>query len=282
MRSDTPDGISTNASGSNGGSSSDGGSSGSGGSTGSTIKGGSSVSGDSSSLPAHLQNYKMQVVIEVKPRVDLTQHRHQLLAQLDAVVEWNSQYCQQHALGPLEAWGVLTDLQEWHFFKATSSSTAKFSSSTAAGTSSAAVPRVPYTVLQYPPLLFTFDAKMEMEAGMLQPGPHLMQVVATLAYAIFPDGVPFLQDEVQLETAMQVAQQELGNASREWILQGEMQAELAKVKAKTVKVVKERDEVVKERDEVLKERDEMVAKLAQQDEQIKKLQQQLQQQQQQQ
>jgi hypothetical protein len=80
--------------------------------------------------------------------------------------------------------------------------------------------------------------------------------------------VPFLQDEVQLETAMQVAQQELGNASREWILQGEMQAELAKVKAKTVKVVKERDE--------------MVAKLAQQDEQIKKLQQQLQQQQQQQ
>jgi hypothetical protein len=210
----------------------------------------------------------MQVVIEVKPRVDLTQHRHQLLAQLDAVVEWNSQYCQQHALGPLEAWGVLTDLQEWHFFKATSSSTATLSSSTAAGTSSAAVPRVPYTVLQYPPLLFTFDAKMEMEPGMLQPGPDLMQALATLAYAIFPDGVPFLQDEVQLETAMQVAQQELGNASREWILQGEMQAELAKVKAKTVKVVKERDE--------------MVAKLAQQDEQIKKLQQQLQQQQQQQ
>jgi hypothetical protein len=70
--------------GGDGGSASDG-SSASDGDSGSTSEGGLSVSGDSSSLPAYMHDNKMQVVIEVKQRVDLAKDRKQLLAQLDAV-----------------------------------------------------------------------------------------------------------------------------------------------------------------------------------------------------
>ena len=125
---------------------------------------------------------------------------------------------------------MLTDLQQWHFFRATSSNnSAAASSSTAARASSAAAP---YTVLCYKPLYATLDTKLEYESGKLMQGPGFVRVLGVLAYAIFPDGVPFLQDEVQLQKAMQAAQEEISKASDEWIRQEPLPAELAKTKAK--------------------------------------------------
>jgi hypothetical protein len=79
----------------------------------------------------------MQVVIEVKQDVKLENRENQLLAQLDAVMEYTSQNCHQHPSGNAEAWGVLTDLNVWHFYRAkASTSNSSRSNSTGTGTGS--------------------------------------------------------------------------------------------------------------------------------------------------